>query len=296
MQPGSRPADLRTDIASFIKKAVTESPDNNLGPGHPGQAWAEPLVGFARGDDPLFAFYKKDIGEFYWLPTEVFSLAFPGQSARPEELAVVAWVLPQTEATRRAHRRCRRWPSEAWARSRKFGEEFNMGLRKRAADQLTRWGAPAAAPMALPQWSWETSPRYGYASSWSERHTAHAAGLGTFGLSDGLITPRGKAVRVGSVVARMPVPPAQRPYSGHHDWCLFYAADGACGKCIERCPVEAITEAGHDKNGCQSFVMGASARYMLREFGVDIEGCGLCQVKVPCEAANPTRNLKRPAK
>ena len=36
-----------------------------------------------------------------------------------------------------------------------------------------------------------------------ETHAAHAAGLGTFGLCDGLITPIGKAIRVGSVVAKM---------------------------------------------------------------------------------------------
>jgi hypothetical protein len=36
-----------------------------------------------------------------------------------------------------------------------------------------------------------------YASSWSERHAAHAAGLGTFGLCDGLITAKGKAMQGG---------------------------------------------------------------------------------------------------
>jgi len=38
----------------------------------------------------------------------------------------------------------------------------------------------------------------GPASSWSERHAAYAAGLGTFSLNDALITPKGIAHRLGS--------------------------------------------------------------------------------------------------
>jgi epoxyqueuosine reductase QueG len=58
-----------------------------------------------------------------------------------------------------------------------------------------------------------THKHYGYASSWSERHAAHAAGLGTFGLCDGLITPKGKAMRAGSVVAKIQVEPSIRFYN-----------------------------------------------------------------------------------
>ena len=38
------------------------------------------------------------------------------------------------------------------------------------------------------------SEKYAYASTWSERHAAYAAGLGTFGLSDGLITAAGQGM------------------------------------------------------------------------------------------------------
>jgi len=51
-----------------------------------------------------------------------------------------------------------------------------------------------------------------------------------------LITPKGKAVRVGSVVARLQIPPTARPYTDRHAYCLFFTA-GTCRKCIERCPV-----------------------------------------------------------
>jgi hypothetical protein len=44
---------------------------------------------------------------------------------------------------------------------------------------------------------------------------AYAAGLGTFGLCDGLITARGKAMRTGSVVARLEIDASPRPYDDH---------------------------------------------------------------------------------
>jgi len=79
------------------------------------------------------------------------------------------------------------------------------------------------------------SERYGFASAWSERHVAYASGLGTFGLCDGLITPKGKAMRCGSVAAQIQVPPTPRPYQDHHAYCLHFS-QGSCGLCITRCP------------------------------------------------------------
>lgn len=57
----------------------------------------------------------------------------------------------------------------------------------------------------------------GYVSRWSERHVAYISGLGTFGLSDALITPLGKAMRCGSVVARVKIQPTARSYEKYND-------------------------------------------------------------------------------
>ena len=46
------------------------------------------------------------------------------------------------------------------------------------------------------------------------------SGLGTFGLCDGLITPVGKAVRIGSVIAKVRISSSPRPYNVHHAYCL----------------------------------------------------------------------------
>ena len=86
----------------------------------------------------------------------------------------------------------------------------------------------------------------GRASNWSQRHIAYAAGLGTFSLSDGFISPKGIALRCGSVVTDVTLSPNPRVYENHLANCLFYL-DGSCRRCIERCRADAISEQAHDK-------------------------------------------------
>ncbi|MBD3305393.1 epoxyqueuosine reductase, partial [candidate division KSB3 bacterium] len=240
----------QTWMTTCIQEFIAHSPANSL-QHQPGEkAWDEPLVGFSRGDDPIYAAYKEHVGQFHWTPWELFSLTFPDSEASPEQLTVICWVLPQTKATKADNRAETVYPAERWARARIFGEAVNDTLRQHVVDTLHAAGYNAVAPMLSPHWERKTSERHqGYSSTWSERHAAYASGLGTFGLCDGLITPRGKAMRVGSVVAQIQIPPTPRPYTHHQEYCLFLT-DGICGKCIPRCPVGAISDAGHDKGLC----------------------------------------------
>lgn len=249
-------------------------------------AWAEPQIAYARGDDPLFVRLKNDIGAFYWTPLDAFRLAWPDLEATAGDLSVIVYVLPQTEATRLDQRAATTVPAERWARSRFHGEEFNRALRLRLAGQLTRAGCPAVAPERLEGFGYRDSERFGIASNWSERHTAWVAGLGTFGLSDGLITRVGKAVRFGSVVARADLEATPRTYVGHQDWCLWHAK-GSCGVCMQRCPIDAITEQGHDKSACFDYIRKVTAPFVHDNYGTEDTPCGLCQVKIPCEARCP---------
>jgi epoxyqueuosine reductase QueG len=207
---------------------------------------------------------------------------------KPEELTVISWILPQTEATKADNRKENFYPSERWARARIFGEEVNEKLRKHVVASMESEGYQVVAPSLTPQFSIRISPKYELASTWSERHAAYASGLGTFGLCDGLITPVGKAMRTGSVVARIQVSPTPRPYEDHHEYCLFFTK-GICGICIKRCPVGAITEAGKDKATCRGHLFPVTKDYVTSEYGFDGYGCGLCQTKVPCESKIPGR-------
>ena len=126
-------ASIKKDPAAWIRNCIgryVASGENNLYPGGGHEpAWDEPLVGFSRGGDPLYQRFKDDIGPFCWTPPEIFTATFPDVQARPDELTVISWILPQTEQTRCDNGREKALPAERWARSRNFGEEFNVKLR-----------------------------------------------------------------------------------------------------------------------------------------------------------------------
>jgi epoxyqueuosine reductase QueG len=277
-------------IKGLIMEFIKSSPDNTMQNEAGDPAWDDVLVGFASGADQIFQQYKEYVGAFHWTPWEIFSQHCPGESVEPEELTVVSWILPQREAVRKANRKVNKYPAEEWARIRIYGEACNTALRRHVAKSLQNAGHAAVAPMLVSNWTIVKSERFSYASSWSERHAAHAAGLGTFGLCDGLITARGKAMRVGSVVAKLTIEPTPRPYADHRAYCLYFH-DGTCGKCIDRCPVRAITEAGHDKEKCRLH-LGRSEEYIKKNYKFKGYGCGLCQVGVPCEAGIPVKTAR----
>jgi epoxyqueuosine reductase len=275
-------------IEEIIRDFIDHSSENTLKNKGNDRAFETPLVGFSQGDDPLYEAYKDHVGPFYLTPWEIFSVTLRLFDVRPEELTVISWILPQSKQTKADNRKEKFYPSERWARARIFGEEVNEKLRKHVVACLGEKGYQAVAPSLTPQFSMRISPKYGFASTWSERHAAYAAGLGTFGLCDGLITPVGKAMRTGSVVARIQIPSTPRPYTDHHEYCLFFT-DGICKKCISRCPVGAITEAGKDKPTCFRHLFPVTKDYVTSTYKFEGYGCGLCQTGVPCESKIPTR-------
>lgn len=275
-------------IVKTIQDFVETSSENTLKNQNNDKAFEMPLVGLSRGDDPLYEAYKRHVGPFHLTPWEIFAVTFRDFSIRPEELTVISWILPHNSATKVDNRKEKFYPSERWARARIFGEEVNEKLRKHAVASLEAKGYRAVAPALSPQFSIRISTDYGYASTWSERHAAYASGLGTFGLCAGLITAVGKAMRTGSIIAQIPAPPTPRPYEDHHAYCLFFS-QGTCGKCISRCPVGAITEAGKDKEKCYKHLFPLTKDYVTSNYGFDGYGCGLCQTGVPCESQIPNK-------
>ncbi|MBU0516713.1 MAG: epoxyqueuosine reductase [Proteobacteria bacterium] len=282
--------DRSTDPGAWVEKLISDfidhSPDNTLANQAGDKAFGHPLVGFARGDDPLFEAYKDHVGPFHLTPRELWSQTFPGEKVEPSDLTVICWILPHIPATKADNRRQTFFPAERWARGRIYGEEVNRKLRQHVVAALQAAGHQALAPQLSPLWRMHMSPEFGFASSWSERHAAYAAGLGTFGLCDGLITPVGKAMRVGSVVARIRIEPTPRPYDHHRQYCLFFN-HGVCQRCVDRCPAGAITEAGKDKQKCLAHLKPVTSDYVQANYGFDGYGCGLCQTGVPCESRIP---------
>jgi epoxyqueuosine reductase len=289
--------ELGVFVESFIWSFLATPENNNLGPGSSKTAWDGFLLGFSAGDDELYPFWKEHIGAFHWTPAEAFALGMAQEQTTPhyafaaepgpDELTVISWALCQTQITKAANRAQTRFPSEPWARSRVFGQSCNRALHRALVDALTARGHHAVAPALLRQAEERESPTYGRACTWSERHVAYTSGLGTFGLSGGLITERGQAVRLGSVVVHARIPPTPRPYSDPFAYCLFYQ-DGSCFACADRCPVGSISPQARNKQACARHLEPVTAHFVRMTYGFTGYGCGLCQTGVPCESRNPT--------
>ena len=248
----------------------------------------EPMVAVADAADGWFARFKSLIGPFHWTPQEALDLVAPGKVAR----SVISWCLPIAEVARVSNRTQTFLPSRHWAYTRTFGEAFLIRLRHAVEDRLRSMGHAAIAPAVDERCKVRVDEKVGFACPWSERHAAFVAGLGTFGLSGGLITMRGIAHRLGSVVTDVPLPVTARPYGDDaFAWCLA-TAKNTCRVCMKRCPPGAIAAdvAGRDKNRCFAHgykLVGEQGPAIFNWKGV--YGCGLCQTAVPCEFVNPVR-------
>ena len=289
---------LRADPVRFfndlIKDYIAHSPNNEM-PGFPGERiWDEPLVGFADGDDPLFQEYKQIISPFHQTPREALEAHLKKVAngyPRPEKVTAVAFILPSTQATRESMRRESQVCSLRWNYTRHYGQECLNRLSRYVVATLEGLGQHAIAPDMEKSFEVKRDGPYNRTSNWSLRHVAYAAGLGSFGLSEGFITAKGIAIRVGSVVCDVAVPATPRLSKDHHANCLFFR-EGSCNRCTERCPAGAINEQGHDKVKCAEYLIRTMPK-IAQEIGRKdpfvggYMGCGFCQTKVPCESGIP---------
>jgi epoxyqueuosine reductase len=275
---------VREEIGRFLRESRY-----NRQPGWKRPYFDEPLVGYASVSAPIFKRYKEIIGEFHLTPSEIFEKTF---SAELKKGTVICWILPISRHVRESNRFEVLWPSREWARTRAHGEACNDKLREHIVAFLAALGHKAVAPILSRAWEQFESTPVGIASSWSERHAAFAAGLGTFSLNDGFITERGIAHRCGSVITDLLIAPSPVAVQSHTANCLF-SRDGSCGRCIGRCPAEAITEAGHRKDRCRQYVYEKIPSEVGDRYDVESRGCGLCQTNVPCEDRVPAAQSGR---
>lgn len=242
-----------------------------------------PIVGFAHADDELFMteFKKKGvIHTEYQTPLEWLS----------GSKTVISFFLPFTKEIKISNRNKTDEPYEPgipqscsaeWLHARIEGQIFLNKITDYIQSVLNEEGFETVCPTTSGKLRMITP----YISAWSERHAAYAAGLGTFGLSKGLITKKGMAGRFGSVITNAEFNADIRPYSEPFEYCTM------CGACMMKCPVGAIDKAkgcalGKDQLICGSYMTESElpphgANHRIRY------GCGKCQCGVPCESGIP---------
>ena len=245
----------------------------------------DPLIGFASADDELFVTeFKKEgvIHPEYMAPLEWL----------PGAKTVISFFLPFTAGVKKSNRNRTDEPYEPgvsqrcsaeWLHARTEGQIFLDKITSYIQSILENEGFETVSPEPSGKLRMITP----YISTWSERHAAYAAGLGTFGLSKGLITKKGMAGRFGSVITNAEFAADIRPYSKPFEYCIM------CGACMMKCPVGAIDKAkgcalGKDNLICDPYLSGSE----LPPHGPNQRvryGCGKCQCGVPCESGIPKR-------
>ena len=270
--------DLKSAAADFLRDSEGNylAPDDALRADLVGMRFFEDILwGAAEADDPLFTELRRDsvVHPQVMLPSDWL----------PGAKSVVSFFLPFSEATKKSNAANGEVPSDEWLHSRIEGQLMLAALGEFIASQLRDDGFAAVFPTADKRFRLITP----FVSNWSERHVAYICGLGTFGLSKGLITERGMAGRFGSVITDAEIAATERKYTSPFEYCTM------CGACQYRCPAGAIDKSrgaalGKDQPLCDAFLK----KMTYPPHGVHGRiryGCGKCQVKVPCESAVPRK-------
>ncbi|HHU05745.1 MAG TPA: 4Fe-4S binding protein [Clostridiales bacterium] len=265
-------------IITAAAEYVDVAPENRIGadialsPEFAGiRIFDRPIFGFASAMDPMFEDLRRPeaVGDCFMPPNEWLDGA----------KSVISFFLPFTEEIKRSNALDFSEPSALWLHGRIEGHAFLNNLTLFIAEKLRDTGFEAVVPSLDKRFKmFRNYNGLEFTSRWSERHVAYVCGLGTFGLSKGLITEKGIAGRFGSVITTAALEPTGRKYTGIYEYCTM------CGSCVHNCPVGAIClETGKDHKKCSDFLDITVEKYRPRY------GCGKCQVKVPCQNGIPKK-------
>lgn len=245
--------EIKRLVAEYVKNYQEEKALPNL--------WRTPLVGFADAFDPYIRNLKNVVDECHKMPQDfmdnpkvVISYFIPFT----KELAATNVNIPDNTA------------SKEWSAAYKTTNKMMGELNEYLAEKLNEMGYRAVVPTGVGMIEEIIK------SNWSQRHLAYAAGLGTFGINNMLISKEGCCGRYNSIVADIPVEPEK---ALEKENCL-YKSKGLCKKCVQNCFSGALTVDGFDREKCYE-----TCKVNLGIYGVDV--CGKCDTNIPCAFTAP---------
>jgi epoxyqueuosine reductase QueG len=236
--------------------------------------WGRPLVGFADAASPYILALQQIIGPLHKTPKDVLD----------DASIVIAYYVPFTTELAESNAKYGRLASPEWALAYEQTNAMFVHLNAHLIEFLESMGYKAAVAKDASKF-----PRDTLISNWSHRHFAYAAGLGTFGLNNMLITKSGCCGRYFTVVTNLDVIP-DSPLT--EELCL-YKKDGSCKVCIDNCPVTALSTSEYDRWQCYSLLRENAEIYTEfsssyqddTEESTAIKGsqvCGKCITASPC--------------
>ncbi len=296
---------MNEKVQQFLEEFFSTNKLNRLHENYGGgRIFSTPLIGVAKGDDPIFEKFKEVVGPEHFTPVELWR-ACGQDDESPSNLRILSIVFPYVDRIKEESKDFIvvsrvKLPADIYSLGRNYANEFKKETCRQSINFFKDNGYNAVAAMVSEVFSIYT--KGDFYSNWSERHIAYAAGLGTFSITDAMITEVGCNVRFTSVVTDAPLEITPRKSDDIHANCLYYV-NSSCLKCAENCPVGAITEDGHDKNKCWAYGQKVLRKMLLRlgdilkphirRINEELKeqqppvGCAFCQFNVPCMDRNP---------
>ena len=269
---------MREIISDRIKKCVSEfeSRENTK------TSWRDPIVGFANVQSDYIQKMQIFLGPEHELPEDILD----------DAKIVVAYFLPFTKelvklSSDKKYEK-QHVVAPEWALAYEETNTLIVIINRDLIEFLSQKGYKAAFSIQS-----MTFDKEKLISHWSQRHFAYAAGLGTFGINNMLITKVGCCGRYSTVITNLDVE-ADQPVEG--EYCL-YKKKGTCGICMKHCPAGALTPDGYDRNACYGICKENAVVYTdfgssyMDETGenansVGSEVCGKCVTGSPCAIWN----------
>lgn len=260
---------MKTKIAELITEYVSKYQINN----NISTEWEEPIVGFADAKHPYILRLKNIISSSHQLPADVLD----------DAKTVIVYFVPFTKELANTNWISKDIASYGWAVAYEETNAMFIKLNKYLITKLNEMGYKAdISKEAL------TFDRQTLISNWSHRHFAYAAGMGTFGINNMLITKKGCCGRYGSIIANLDV---EHGSPMTEELCL-YKKNKSCGLCITHCPNKALTFKGYDREKCNEVLQKNAQVYKnlgssytdetVKANSVGSEVCGKCAVNIPC--------------
>lgn len=297
---------MNREVQQFFDELFAANPLNRLPDEYGGgRIFDTPTLGVAKGDDAIFLRFKTVVGPQHLTPAEMWlQSGLPDVQDLAARLRIVSIIFPYVDRIRAASKTARKMPADIYSVGRNFANAFMDDVLARAVAFFQAKGFQATSGMRSPAFQIivNEDPLNIYAT-WSERHMAFAAGLGTFSLHEGFISEIGCNIRISSVITDAPLEVTLRKSDEPYANCLYYTS-AKCQKCAARCPGDAISADGHDKLKCYRYTMmvqeemtgrlGDLLKPHLRYINGEEQwsypvGCAFCQFDVPCMEKNPVK-------
>ena len=230
--------------------------------------WGEPIMACAPADD-RFRRLKEITVSDHALPRDLL----------PEAVTVVVWFIPFRPHLQMDNTRGER-PALSWGRAYLSTNDMIGRAGPAMKAMIEDAGGKAALTPATHNFDKDR-----LVSLWSHKHLGHLIGLGRYGTNCQLITPAGCGGRMGSLVTDLDL--GEHPLVTVDELCLTRAGR-ECGKCIEACPVDALSRDGIDRARCYARLRD-NYRLMMEPDGLpdSTNVCAKCQVGMPCSTKAP---------